>query len=114
MSWQQLVTNVHAFEIAADWRVGTDPARELPTATNGSVYRFTIAGQYLVGLCGNSEYRDESDWYTTITEKVSDQLPVGSYVEWTHIATYGQHIQAVTSGSSWSDQHPGYVRRDLP
>jgi hypothetical protein len=49
-----MVTNVHAFEIAAGWRVVTDPAQRR-TASNGSVYRFTIAGLYLVGLCVHSD-----------------------------------------------------------
>jgi hypothetical protein len=97
MSWPQLAANVHAFEIAAGWRAVVEPAHELRDADNHGVFRFTVADHYLVGLCVRSDYQDEARWYTTITDEVGVQLPFGSYVEWSDIATYGQHIQAVTS-----------------
>ncbi|WP_454561296.1 hypothetical protein [Mycobacterium haemophilum] len=97
MSWHDLDTRVRGFENATAWDWVRDLRNDTRVRENLAVVRFTIGGLYLaaVNVC-DDEYDVEGDWYTTITDEVSERLPFGSRADWSDIARYGTQIQVAT------------------
>jgi hypothetical protein len=100
MSWSDLSARVRQFEIATAWTPVADERSDPRIRENHAVIRFTIGGLYLAAIGIRSEYRQETDWYTTITDDLEGPPIVSfgsSFADWTDIATYGAHIQVVTA-----------------
>ena len=60
-----------------------------------AVIRFTVSGLYFAAIC--IRRNDCSDWYTTISDEPSDDVPIGDFADWSDIRRYGSQIQVVTS-----------------
>jgi hypothetical protein len=96
MRWDDLYPHGHAFEIATAWSAIANPY-DPRVFEHLAVVRFTIAGMYLAALCIWDDGERVGDWYTTITDQASGQLPFGSFADWSDIIRYGAHVQVATT-----------------
>ncbi|WP_375481524.1 hypothetical protein [uncultured Mycobacterium sp.] len=97
MSWSDLAARVRAFEIATAWDWVTDARNDPRVREYLAVVRFTIAGLYFAAINVCDESSEAGNWYTTITDELSERLPIGNIARWSEITRYGEYIQVVTA-----------------
>lgn len=95
MSWNNLAARVRKFDIATEWSP-IDSRHDPRVRAHLAVIRFTIGERYLAAINVRADGREESDWYTTITNQAEHSLPFGDYATWQDIADHGGHIQLAT------------------
>jgi hypothetical protein len=97
MSWSLLTAAVREFEIATSWDSVADLRSDPRLREDRAVVRFTIGGLYIAAIGIWIDYRQETNWYTTITNDARDGLPIASVASWPDILAYGAHVQVVTA-----------------